>query len=226
MSLHHIWCRILEIPKIWLPSLTKIIDQHISAKRELPREINKAWICRVSTIISIQEQKNEKKWFLSRKLRTLLYGEGNKINNKSCNHWLVIKLCVINDICQAIACGFDYFHCMFNSQVAPLSFLWLIVIKQANHTFLICTLYLCKRWITLLYCVTSGIGLSYDLLGLIWELQLTLTTRYPPSNLIWKYLLNSQSSTKTNKLITCSTRLMNPQVTVCICRIYFGLFII
>ena len=168
--------------------------------------------------------KKWKKWFLSRKLRTLLYGEGNKINNKSCNHWLVIKLCVINDICQAIACGFDYFHCMFNSQVAPLSFLWLIVIKQANHTFLICTLYLCKRWIyTLLYCVTSGIGLSYDLLGLIWELQLTLTTRYPPSNLIWKYLLNSQSSTKTNKLITCSTRLMNPQVTVCICRIYFDL---
>ena len=42
----------------------------------------------------------------------------NEIYNKNCNHQLVIKLCVINDICQAIACCFDYFYCVFNSQVA------------------------------------------------------------------------------------------------------------
>ena len=41
------------------------------------------------------------------------------INLRSYNHWLAIKLYVINDICQAIACGSDYFHCALNSQVSP-----------------------------------------------------------------------------------------------------------
>ena len=30
---------------------------------------------------------------------------------------VVIKLSIINDICQAIACSSDYFHCVFTSQV-------------------------------------------------------------------------------------------------------------
>ena len=30
---------------------------------------------------------------------------------------VVIKLSIINDICQAIACSSDYFHCVVTSQV-------------------------------------------------------------------------------------------------------------
>ena len=41
----------------------------------------------------------------------------------SCISWspvisvVVIKLSIINDICQAIACSSDYFHCVVTSQV-------------------------------------------------------------------------------------------------------------